>query len=275
MYFYKIICNDPAITNIYIGSSIDLKQREHLHKSNCNNPNDKGYNYLVYTTIRNNGGWDNWRMLEIENKIVKDLDEALTHEQYLIEFYKANMNMVRAKYLGEDYQREYRELHRDKLNANSLEYYTEHREHLNAISSKSYYDNIDERLATQRQYYQEHRDEALKYQREYRNITENRDKKREYNVKYYQENKDEFRLYSNEYRKNHQVELNEYNRNYYHEHKESINAQRREKDNRDKLNDYQREYRLKNSEKLKEYDRERSRLRRIAKKNKAISSNPP
>jgi len=87
VYFYRFVCNDPNITNLYVGSCIDLTKQKSKHKAVCNNPNNTKYNLLVYKTIRENGNWDNWRMLEIEHKIVKDKTEALQHEQYLIEYF--------------------------------------------------------------------------------------------------------------------------------------------------------------------------------------------
>jgi hypothetical protein len=63
---YKIVCNDLNITDVYVGHTTNFINRKALHKSNCNNINGKSYNLKIYNTIRNNGGWLNWSMIEIE-----------------------------------------------------------------------------------------------------------------------------------------------------------------------------------------------------------------
>ena len=63
---YKISCRDKSITEIYIGSTTNFTKRKHEHKSICNNINTKDYNNQKYIFIRENGGWNNWEMIEIE-----------------------------------------------------------------------------------------------------------------------------------------------------------------------------------------------------------------
>ena len=47
---YKLHKDD--MTEIYIGSTSDKKERERLHKTDCNNENVEQYNYKVYKFIR-------------------------------------------------------------------------------------------------------------------------------------------------------------------------------------------------------------------------------
>ena len=62
---YKLCCNNPEITDIYIGHTTNFIMRKNQHKNNCKNPNLRCYNYYVYQFIRENGGFDNWAMIEI------------------------------------------------------------------------------------------------------------------------------------------------------------------------------------------------------------------
>jgi predicted GIY-YIG superfamily endonuclease len=63
-YIYKICCDDlPEF--VYVGSTKAFRQRKNEHKSNCNNDNKK-HNFKLYQTIRENGGWENWRMVIID-----------------------------------------------------------------------------------------------------------------------------------------------------------------------------------------------------------------
>jgi len=165
VYFYRFVCNDPNISNMYVGSSIDLVKRKSSHKSKCNNPNDKLYHLLVYKTIRDNGGWDNWRMLEIEHKNVKDKTEAKQREQYWIEFYNAQMNMMKTIPINiQEYYREYREQNKEQLIDYQREYYEKNKEQISNYQreyTKQHRDEIKE-------YYEQNKEQLIDYQREYR-----------------------------------------------------------------------------------------------------------
>ena len=61
---YKIVCDDlPEF--IYVGSTSDWIKRKRQHSQHYKNEDSKEYNYKVYRTIRENGGWENWRMIQI------------------------------------------------------------------------------------------------------------------------------------------------------------------------------------------------------------------
>jgi hypothetical protein len=92
---YKIICNDIKITDLYVGSTTDFRKRKGHHKSKCNNIIGKGYNSKIYKTIRNNGGWDNWTMIEIEKFPCTDGNEARARERYYFDLLNASLNTVR------------------------------------------------------------------------------------------------------------------------------------------------------------------------------------
>ena len=89
---YKIVCNDLNITDVYVGHTTDFTKRKNKHKSRCNNENDKNRNYKVYQIIRQNGGGDNWTMIETEKYCCKDGNEATARERYWYETLNGNMN---------------------------------------------------------------------------------------------------------------------------------------------------------------------------------------
>ena len=83
---YKIACKDASIEDIYIGSTCNFIKRRWNHKTVCNNPNVREYNYYVYRFIRSHGGWQNWDIYIIEQfscstKIQKDQVERGWVEQ--------------------------------------------------------------------------------------------------------------------------------------------------------------------------------------------------
>ena len=81
---YKICCKDDTIKDKYIGHTTNFSQRKYAHKIACG----KLDNVLkIYKIIRENGGWDNWDMVEIAKYNCKDAIEARIKEQehYLLE----------------------------------------------------------------------------------------------------------------------------------------------------------------------------------------------
>jgi len=97
---YKIICKDPNITNTYVGLTIDFKERKRQHTKNCINFK-KG---KLYDFIRDNGGWDNWEMLVVENYSCLTRKEAGLREKYWYENLNANLNK---NYPSRDYDKYY------------------------------------------------------------------------------------------------------------------------------------------------------------------------
>ena len=89
---YKIACNDLAITESYVGHTTSFKERKFNHKYKCNNENDEKYNLKVYKYIRENGGWDNFTMIEIEKYPCKDGNEAKARERYWHEKLNSSLN---------------------------------------------------------------------------------------------------------------------------------------------------------------------------------------
>ena len=63
---YKIYCLDESIKDCYVGLTTDFIRRKYSHKTNSQLKNLRLYNF-----IRENGGWDNWKM-EIIYKFEND-----------------------------------------------------------------------------------------------------------------------------------------------------------------------------------------------------------
>ncbi len=85
---YKIVCRNISITDLYIGHTTSFKDRKKEHKSRCN----KLYPFPIYKTINDNGGWDNWDMVEIEKFSCADANEARARERYWFEELSARLN---------------------------------------------------------------------------------------------------------------------------------------------------------------------------------------
>jgi hypothetical protein len=86
---YKIYCKDECITDIYVGHTTNYIQRKSSHKVACNNEKN---DFKIYKIIRENGGWDNWNMIEIAKYNCKDSTEARIKENEHYNQLKATLN---------------------------------------------------------------------------------------------------------------------------------------------------------------------------------------
>jgi len=89
---YKIVCNDENVDYLYIGSTTNFTKRKNCHKSCCNNINNKSYKQKKYVQIRENGGWENFKMIEVEKYPCNDNREAEARKEVIRLELKANMN---------------------------------------------------------------------------------------------------------------------------------------------------------------------------------------
>jgi hypothetical protein len=78
---YKIRCKDESITDSYIGHTFNYPAKVTEHKSNCNNPNSKEYNKLLYQKIISTGGLNNQKFEIVETYTdCKSIDDARNRE---------------------------------------------------------------------------------------------------------------------------------------------------------------------------------------------------
>ena len=93
---YKLCCKNPNIENIYIGSTTNFKNRKNQHKSDCHNNNNQiTYNLYKYEFIRDNGGFENWDMIMIEEFGCNSKKELELRERYWIEELKSDLNSMK------------------------------------------------------------------------------------------------------------------------------------------------------------------------------------
>lgn len=100
-YIYKICC-DECPDFVYVGSTKSIYKRKHDHKHSCKVRNQK-----LYTTIRENGGWDNWRMVileECDETIDTKRKAEIKEEEYRVKL-NANLN-ERPSYLSKEAKKE-------------------------------------------------------------------------------------------------------------------------------------------------------------------------
>jgi len=89
---YKLCCNDTSIKDEYIGSTCNFTQRKYRHKSATYNENGFEFNKRVYKFIRENGGWNNWSMILLEEVSCENKKQLNKIEREWIEKLKPTLN---------------------------------------------------------------------------------------------------------------------------------------------------------------------------------------
>ena len=106
---YKIACRDTTVTDIYIGSTCSFRARKCQHKNACTNVNRPSYNCKIYQFIRENGGWDNWDMIQIEQYNAADKRALHSRERYWIEQLQPSLNGAIPNRTRQEYREDNRE----------------------------------------------------------------------------------------------------------------------------------------------------------------------
>jgi hypothetical protein len=154
---YKLCCNDPTITDIYIGHTTNFIQRKNSHKTSCHNENNKKYKQYVYEFIRNNGGWENWTMIQIEELNCKNRREAEAAEHYWIENLNALLNSNKPYAMCKENTQIYKNI-----------WYEEKKDHILQKAKEHYEKNREQKLEYQKQYAEENKKKIAQNQKEYR-----------------------------------------------------------------------------------------------------------
>ena len=114
---YKIQHNEDD-TLLYVGSTTNFNNRKSHHKGHCTNQASVAYNRKLYRMIRENGGWDCFSMIKIEDFPCDNGRDAEAREDHLMRELRANMNTHRA-FIADHvaqksvYNRRYREKNAD------------------------------------------------------------------------------------------------------------------------------------------------------------------
>jgi len=164
---YKICPKNTDLKYCYIGQTTNFGNRQRQHLKNTVTKSDKKHYHLKhYQAIRENGGWDEWEMVEIEKFNGKTNLEARMREQELIKQNNANLNSVSAfvteeqrvstkKAITEKYREEnkellkeqtkkYKEDHKDIIAEQMKKYREENKEKIRA-KTKEYIENNKEK----------------------------------------------------------------------------------------------------------------------------------
>jgi len=165
---YKICPKNKDLNYCYIGQTTNFTNRKRQHIKNTVTESDKKHYHLKhYETIRQNGGWNDWEIVELEKFNGKTKLEARMREQELIKEHKANLNSVSAFVTEEE------------------------RSSTKKTITEKYRENNKELLKEQtKQYKEDHKDIISEQMKKYRE--ENKEKIYEKNKEYRENNKEQY-----------------------------------------------------------------------------------
>ena len=161
---YKLICYDKDVKACYVGSTKNINTRLKDHKSNTNCKTRKEYKSILYETIRNTGGWNNWTHQILAKVRVNNYTELHKFESLYIKSTKNTLNKIipsrtRKQHYEEErlnilaYKKSYHQNNREKILEKRRERYHENKETYR-IKQKAYYelnkDKIKERRSIKR-----------------------------------------------------------------------------------------------------------------------------
>ena len=206
----------------YVGSSTNFTNRKSTHKTSCNNENDTAYNYPIYTFIRNNGGWDEFKMVLIEYYKCNDANELTAREQHFMNEFKTHL-------LNTNYASRTRE-----------QYQLDNKEVIAIKEVKRYQDNKVEIAKYKQQHHIENRDrdnaKNAKYRQDKLADEDYQTELKASKAKHYQDNKPELLIKNANYYKNNKETIAIQGAKYREDNREAISI-RRAKSRQDKLAD--------------------------------------
>ncbi len=233
---YKLVCKDFNISDIYVGSTCNFNRRKTQHKSTCYNEKDKNYNSRVYEFIRNNGGFDNWDMIMVEEYSCENKRQKEKRERFWMESLKSTLNERNPSRSRKEWQKEYNS--RPEIKERQKEYNSRpeikerQKEYIKEYLSRP---EVKERNKERQKEY-DSRPEVKERQKEYDSRPEVKERKKEYIKEYYS-----------------RPEIKERQKEYYS--RPEVKEKRKEYDSRpevkERKKEYDKQYREKNKEELK------------------------
>ena len=155
--FYKIVCKDLNITECYVDGTTSFVNRKKCHKHRCNTVDDEHHNFKVYKFIRDNGGWNNWNMIEIEKFPCLDIEESRGREQYWYKKLNATLNTLSPTKDVENfeaYQKQYRKDNKEILAEKTKKYRTDNKQYFVEFDKKYREEHKEELKLKKKQYYE-------------------------------------------------------------------------------------------------------------------------
>jgi hypothetical protein len=152
---YKLVCNDLSIKSCYVGHTTDITNRKSCHKKVCINDKYKDHDLKVYQIIRENGGFLNWQLIEIEKFPCADAMEARIRER---EWYEKLNSELNSRY-PQINKGEWQEINKEHIAIKHKKYYEDNKEKLKEKEKKYRISHIEEIREREKNYRISHKEE--------------------------------------------------------------------------------------------------------------------
>jgi hypothetical protein len=170
--FYKIVPKNKELKYNYVGQTTNFINRKLQHRKQVENETCNKSHYKLYKTIRQNGGWNEWEMIEIEKLNGKTRLEARMREQELIKECDANLNTLNA-YITEEERtstkktitEKYREENKELLKEQTKQYKAEHKEIIAEQMKKYREENKDKIYEKTKEYRENNKEKHQEWQK--------------------------------------------------------------------------------------------------------------
>lgn len=175
---YKLCCKDINIKEEYVGSTTRFERRKAEHKYRCKSSDNNCY---AYQFINENGGIDNWDMIQIEEVNVNNRRELETRERYWIEFLKAELNCNIPSRTKKDIAKSQRKYYKNNIEViaeKAKEYRKNNIEVIKESQKKYRENNIDVFLKKEKEYRENNREVIAEKRKEHVESKKEYDKER-------------------------------------------------------------------------------------------------
>jgi len=175
---YKLCCKDITVKEIYVGSTTNFRSRKYEHKHRTHKEGSKFYDMKVYKYIRDNGGWINWDMIQIEEYEYTNKRDLHKRERHFLEELKATLNIqMPTRGLAESCKA-YRDNNKELLSEKAKHFYLANKDVL-CLRTKLYKEENKEKLNIRHKTYREKNREkiAIRQKEYYKNNAEKINKK--------------------------------------------------------------------------------------------------
>ena len=210
--FYKIVCKDLSIKELYVGHTTNFTKRKCSHKTSCNNEKGNGYNLSLYKFIRENEGWENFDMIMIHRQSCIDVYDARAVERGFIETLFATLNFQ----IPNRTKQEWKELNKDKIKEQSKIYREANKEKITESQLK-YSEANKEKIKESSIIYREANKDKIKAKRE-----NDKEYMKEYSIAYREANKENKKKQDALYREANMEEIKKKKALYREANKEKI-----------------------------------------------------
>jgi hypothetical protein len=128
------------------------------------------YNFYVYQFIRNNGGFDNWSMIILEEYQCENKNQAELRERYYIELLQSTLNTNRPAITRQEKlerQKEYYDENKERIKEERHKYYEANKEKFREWYEANKEANKEERREKFKEYYEANKKKIRECQKEY------------------------------------------------------------------------------------------------------------